>query len=208
MADPAVNDEIIDEVINDNDDNDDNDSSLLKVDYIEYDAPKFFPFKALGSNYPVDKSTLKIFGIALILWIIIVKKLNIKEDNCKLIKVFVIVSILFWILQIHDRRNEKLSHISIESSSLNSARDSTIIILSIVAIFTAFSWKNLKPKDQAILGFSLISLLVGSLWFTSEDNSLQYRTVRNIHIATMTLGLLLFALFIVKDMICPFANSK
>lgn len=205
MADPVVNDKLIDEEITNTNTN--GDSDILKVDYIEYDAPKFFPFKALGSNYPIDQSTLKIFGIALILWIIIVKKLDINEYNCKIINVFVIVSILFWILQIHDRRNEKLSHISIESSSLNSARDSTIIILSIVAIFTAFSWTNLQPKDQAILGYSLISLLIGSLWFTSEDNSLQYRTVRNIHITTMTLGILFFMLFIIKDMICPFTQS-
>lgn len=204
MTDPAVNDQLIDDTIN-NDIVDD--SSLLKVDYIEYDAPKYFPFKALGSDYPVDKSTLKIFGISLLLWIIILKKLDINENNCKIIKVFVIVTILFWLLQIHDRRNEKLSHISIESSSLNSARDSTIIILSIVAIFTAFSWANLQPKDQALLGSSLISLLIGSLWFTSEDNSIQYRSVRNIHIATMTLGILFFMLFILKDMICPFTKS-
>lgn len=207
MADPAVNDELINEEVPDNDNDNGDDSDILKVDYIEYDAPKFFPFKALGSDYPVDKSTLKIFGIALLLWIIIVKKLDINEYNCKIINVFVIVSILFWILQIHDRRNEKLSHISIESSSLNSARDSTIIILSIVAIFTAFSWTNLQPKDQAILGSSLISLLIGSFWFTSEDDSIQYRTVRNIHIATMTLGILFFMLFILKDMICPFTQS-
>ena len=76
MADPALNDELIDEEITNNDKGDDSD--LLKVDYIEYDAPKFFPFKALGSNYPVDKSTLKIFGIALLLWIIIIKKLPLQ----------------------------------------------------------------------------------------------------------------------------------
>lgn len=204
MTDPAVNDKLIDDRIN-NDIVDD--ESLLKVDYIEYDAPKYFPFKALGSDYPVDKSTLKIFGISLLLWIIIIKKLNINENNCKIINVFIIVTILFWLLQIHDRRNEKLSHISIESSSLNSARDSTIIILSIVAIFTAFSWANLQPKDQALLGSSLITLLIGSLWFTSEDNSLQYRNVRNIHISTMTLGILFFMIFILKDMICPFTQS-
>jgi len=206
MADPALNDELIDEEITNNDKGDDSD--LLKVDYIEYDAPKFFPFKALGSNYPVDKSTLKIFGIALLLWIIIIKKLDVTEYKCKLINVFIIFSILFWLLQIHDRRNETLSHISNELTSKHRARDSAIIILSIVAIFTAFSWTKLQPKDQAILGYSLVSLLIGSFWFTSKDESIQYRNVRNIHIGTMTLGILFFMLFIIKDMICPFTQSK
>jgi hypothetical protein len=205
MADPAVNDKLMDEELTNNNSGDDSD--ILKVDYIEYDAPKFFPFKALGSDYPVDQSTLKIFGTALILWVILIWKLKTKNYNCKPVNVFILLSIVFWLFQIHDRRNEKLSHVSNELTSKHRARDSAIIILSIVAIFTAFSWTNLQPKDQAILGSSLISLLIGSFWYTSEDNSIQYRSIRNIHIATMTLGILFFMLFIIKDMICPFTQS-
>jgi hypothetical protein len=205
MTDPAVNDKIIEQNITDSENND---QDLLKLDVIEYDAPKFFPFKAFGSDYPVDQNTLKVFGTTLIIWLLLIWKLKTKNYNCKLINVFLILSVLFWILQIHDRRNEKLSHVSNELTSKHRARDSAIILLSIVAIFTAFSWTKLIPKDQVILGLSLLSLLIGSFWYTSEDNSIQYRSVRNIHIATMTLGILFFMLFIIKDMICPIYNKK
>ena len=198
MSSTEENDKTIEEEV-ENQEQEEDGSDILKLDFIEYEAPKIF----IG-NYPIDKSTIMTFSVGILLWIILYFKLGINKVECKLVKPFFIITIIFWILQIHDRRNEKLVHISLESASKHRARESTIVILSIIAIFTAFSWTRLPTQDQAILGTSLMALLFGSFWFTSADTSPSYRNVRNVHITSIYLGIFLFMTFVLKDMICPY----
>lgn len=202
MADTKENDNLLNEEV-ENQKETDNGEDLLKLDYIEYEAPKFY----IG-NYPIDQSTVMTFSVGIILWIILYFQLGLNKSECKLIKPFFIISILFWLSQIHNRRNEKLAHISNESTSKHRARDSTIVILSIIALFTAFSWSRVQPQDQAILGCSLLALLFGSFWFTHEDTPVLYRNVRNVHVTSIYLGIILFMTFVVKDMMCPYFLSK
>ena len=180
MADTQANDDLLNEEV-ENQEQTDKGEDILKLDYIEYEAPKFY----IG-NYPIDQSTVMTFSVGIILWIILYFQLGLNKSDCKLIKPFFIISILFWLSQIHNRRNEKLAHISNESTSKHRARDSTIVILSIIALFTAFSWSRVQPQDQAILGCSLIGtsfwlLLVHTRRHPSPIQKRKKRT-RHIHL--------------------------
>tara|TARA_B110000285_G_scaffold235072_1_gene314548 strand:+ start:1047 stop:1646 length:600 start_codon:yes stop_codon:yes gene_type:complete len=175
----------------------DNDSDdILKKDYIENDAPKY-NLNLFGLEYALDKSTVLTFVPGLFLVVAIFFALKMQNSDCVGVKITFVMSVFFWIFEIHNRRKEKIQHISGESASMTRARDSAIVIMSIITLFTVFG----NHRDP-LLGFAILILTFGSFWFTFEDEPDNYRFGRNVHVAALTAALQLFGIFIVKTYIC------
>jgi len=175
----------------------DNDSEdILKKDYIEDEAPKY-KIDIFGINYQFDRSTVLTFIPGIFIYTIAFVALGLHKTDCKGLKIAFLCSIGFWIFQIHNRRNEKVQHITGESASKQRARDSTIVILSIISLYTVFT----KKKDP-LLGVSILSVIFGAFWFTHEDLPLHYRLARNVYVTSLTIALNCFGLYIIKDFFC------
>lgn len=201
MANANKNDQLIDDNLNKIDSETDaeraqNDSEeLLKKDYIEEPAPKY-NVDLFGFKYQLDKSTVHTFVPAMVIYVSLFFLLGLHND-CIGVKITFVLSLVFWFVQIHNRRNEQVQHISGESTSKHRARDSAIVILSIMALFTVLG-KNNSP----LLGAGILILIVGSFWYTHEDLPLHYRFARNVYVSSLTTALMMFALFIVKNYLC------
>lgn len=180
-------------------------NKTLKVDFLEEDAPKFnWPF-----GYKVDRSTVYAFFPALIMYIVIVNYSKILPDSedCIFVKGFFYASIILWLFLIHNRRKEKVIHISNEFTSLQRARESNIVILSVITLYSVFNClctQSLPDENSAkiMIGYAIFALLIGSIWYTCEDTPLNYRQIRNIHVAGTTTGLFCFILFILNKYFC------
>lgn len=180
-------------------------NKTLKVDFLEEEAPKYnLPF-----GYKMDKSTAHAFLPALIMYIVVVNYSNIipDSDDCIFVKGFFYVSIILWLFLVHNRRTEKVIHISNEYTSLQRARESNIVILSVITLYSVFNClctRSLPDENSAkiLVGYGIFSLLIGSIWYTCEDTPLNYRQIRNIHIAGTTSGLFCFILFILNKYFC------
>ena len=201
MADVTKNDELIDDNLNNIDsetteqrENNDSEEILMK-DFIEEPAPKY-NIDLFGFKYQVDKSTVHAFMPGMIIYIASFFLMGLQND-CVGVKITFVLSILFWLVQIHNRRNEQIQHISGESAGRREARNSAIVILSIVSLFTVIG----KSKSP-ILGVSMMFLIFGSLWFTHEDVPNYYRFARNVYVTSITTSLMMFALYIVKTFLC------
>lgn len=205
MADATKNDQLIDDNLNKIDSETDaerekNDSEeILKKDYIEEPAPKYH-IDLFGFKYQLDRSTVLTFVPGIIIYIATFVLLGLHNSECIPLKATFVISILFWGLQIHNRRNEKVQHISGESTSKHRARDSTIVILSIMTLFTV-----LGKSKSPLLGIGILILIGGSFWYTHEDLPLHYRFARNTYVTCLTTALMMFALYIVQTFIC---NNK
>jgi len=176
-------------------------NEILKKDYIETDAPKY-NIDLFGLKYQIDKSTIQFFLPGLVVYVATFMILGLHNSDCVLLKIMFLVGIFFWVLQIHNRRNEKLQHVTGESVSKHRARDSTIVILSIITLFTVFSKDKRDKENAGLLGVSILSLIIGSFWYAHEDTPELYRNKRNIHISSLTVALMMFALFIIRNYLC------
>ena len=202
MADVTKNDELIDDNLNKIDsetdterENNDSEEILMK-DFIEEPAPKY-NIDLFGFKYKLDKSTVHTFVPAMIIYIASFFLLGL-QNECTEVKIAFVMSIVLWLVQIHDRRNENVQHISGEAAARREARDSAIVILSIVSLFTVL-WRQ---KSSPILGVGILVLIVGSFWYTHQDIPLHYRFARNVSVASLNTALMMFGLFIVKHYIC------
>lgn len=181
---------------------------ITKLDFIEVDAPKYHPFKPF-SNYPVDKATIHSHLPGMILWVFLWYSLGFGKTGCKIMDYFFVFGTLFWLRQIHYRRNEMMGHVDDEWDTLMQMREMVLIFFSIITVFTVF-FKNIKSDaggyDYLVLSIIIIILCVGILWYTIEDTSVMTREIRSIHNTSYTLSILLFMAYMIRTFICPYYN--
>ena len=167
---------------------------LLQQDFIEAPADKYFK----GTFFQLDKSTVNthIFGViaytVLIYW-----QWN---SLCRNAQIVAIILWFFWFVQIMFRRDENMLHVSSEAASKHRARESCIVLLSIVVLYSAFH--SDQQECSVWVGSAAVSLLIGSFWFTHKDTPAQYRNRRNIHVTAITLSVMCMIIMFVSKCFC------
>lgn len=175
-----------------------NTDTVLKTDYIELKAPKIYIH-----NYPIDVSTLILTIIQIIiLSIIIFGVLKIHKSECILIKPLLVLVFMFILAQLHYRRDENLTHITLELNVMDKARQLNILLLGSIIIFFSFFKEKLVKEDYVILTFTIIILLLGCVWYNSPDLPGDIRDIRNIYTHSYNSGIILFIIFMVNKFLC------
>jgi len=173
-------------------------NELLKKDFIEADAPKYGPWPWLDrillnkykdeGGYKLDRSATRFFVPGMILFNIIFFGSGSYKENCVFLKIVWILGNLLWLMMIHNKRNEGARSIQGEIDILFKAVDRDIVLLSIITLFAVF----VKAK----------ALIFGAFWYTFADEPLYYRNSRNLSASSLTLGLLLFSMFVARHYFC------
>lgn len=187
-------------------------NELLKKDFIEADAPKYGPWPWLDrillnkykdeGGYKLDRSATRFFVPGMILFNIIFFGSGSYKANCLFLKIIWILGNLLWLMIIHNKRNEGARSIQGEIEILFKAVDRDIVLLSIITLFAVFVKAKADKTNNFLLGSSILSLIFGAFWYTFADEPLYYRNSRNLSASSLTLGLLLFSMFVARHYFC------
>lgn len=174
---------------------------LTTIDLIQVQAPKIFI-----SGYQIDKSILLSYIPSMILFIVLWYVFKFNQTKCKLMTIFFWISIAIWLRNINAHRMEMLDHVNEEWTTMLQMRETVIIFLSVIMVFTMFLQnikKDTTPYDYFVLVTIIFILCIGVFWYTTEDTSIMVRNVRNLYSACQNNAVLLFMAYILKTFICP-----
>jgi len=168
--------------------------NILKDNFIQVKTTKWF----IG-QYKIDPVTLIGHTIGLILWLLIwFYILQMHKNKSIVTKVFFWFSIVFWLRQIHARRNEKLTSILDELRTLDKLKDSIMGLLTAMIILVVFSYQNITGFNKKILGLAILIMSIAFTRLNFEDESTTIRKIRNFQQVTFNLGSLVLMIFIIN----------
>ena len=142
----------------------------------------------------------------MILFIVLWYVFKFHQTKCILMTIFFWISIFIWLRNINSHRMEMLDHVNEEWTTMLQMRETVIIFLSVIMVFTMFL-QNIKKDttqyDYFVLVTIIFVLCIGVFWYTTEDTSIMARNVRNLYSACQNNAVLLFMAYILKTFICP-----